>query len=100
MTYSREELQTELSYRIWRKTGYRIPPEHVELGFVDGWAEGHSDEEAHWAVGKIGDGNVIRVGSKEEAEAAIAGIELVDPEGVHQGMYFIDPPPDDIEADS
>ena len=48
----------------------------------------------HWAVGKIG-GNMIRVGNQSEAEAAIAGIELVDPRGVANGMYFIDPPADD-----
>lgn len=61
------------------------------------WIENRFFADGDWAVGKIGE-NMIRVSSKQEAEAAIAGAELVDPEGVAQGMYFIDPPGNENEG--
>jgi hypothetical protein len=51
-----------------------------------------------WYVGKIGEHGAIAFDTKAEAEAAIAGIELVDPEGCHAGMYYIDPPSDGTEG--
>jgi hypothetical protein len=43
-----------------------------------------------WYVGKIGEGAPIAFRSLKEAEAAIVGIQLVDPEGVSRGDYYID----------
>jgi len=40
--YSRAELQQELADRIFIKTGYCIPTEQVELGFLEGFAEAHA----------------------------------------------------------
>jgi hypothetical protein len=56
--------------------------------------EGNDD----WCVGQASTGNMIRVGSQAEAMTALAGIELVDPEGVSKGMYFIDPPGNEDEG--
>jgi hypothetical protein len=33
--------------------------------------------------------------SLSEAEAEIAALEKIDPEGVHNGDYYLDPPGDD-----
>lgn len=48
--------------------------------------------EKKYFVGKIGESDKLEFETELQANAAIAGISLVDPQGVYLGHYYIDGP--------
>jgi hypothetical protein len=63
-------------------------------------AEAKAQEPKHksYFVGKVGTGTegVFRYDTLAEAEAKIAELEQLDPEGVHAGEYFLDVPEEEV----
>lgn len=69
----------------------------LDPSLIDATAEPDEETET-WAIGKTGAWGPVEFNTRVEAEAAIAGIDLLDPEGVARGDYYIDGPVEEDRA--